>query len=167
MYSAVIDRPTSFAHGRLPVATEMVDTIITEAMLVPRKCVRCAETYREFENIGAWRCSRHTEPFSDQRKVYPCCGVLSKVGCQACDHTDTRAAPYPGCETNFELLGGVAAKRLPYGNLQELQGVRLEAIQKPPDWTEQVRELNGREQRVSVWVYRLCKFGAPEQTSAV
>lgn len=144
-------KATNFAAGRIPLSGDELPTIITADMLRPRQCRRCAASYKEFENIGAWKCSAHTSPWDTNSKRYACCGSSATIGCIACDHTETPARPYPGSVVDEQLTFGCPAFELYEGNLKELKGVLDHAIIRHKE-SEQ-RALRGVE-RVTVYIFR-------------
>lgn len=162
MYSSKTFQATSFAHGRLPLDTEIIESLITPDMTRNRKCARCHQTYQEWKNIGAWRCSEHPQLWDDSRRIYTCCETASTTGCQACDHTEDIVTPYPGCNTDHRVLLGNAAFELCAGNLKELESVHKEAQQYPPDFEEQTRQLG--PDLAKLFIYRRCLYGRPSPT---
>lgn len=152
---------TSFARGVLERDNEDIPSIITPAMREWRKCVRCQQEYRQFENIGAWRCLDHVQPYDDDLHRYPCCPASDQRGCQLCDHTQDVTRPYPHCTLPTSGSGFnsvVPAFECRLGNLEELQGVSEFAIQYPENWAERRRE---HGVRAVVRIYPRCAYGKP------
>lgn len=152
-------RPTSFAHARIPRAQNNLPSIIDDDMRRTRRCFRCAVEYVEWQNIGAWLCSEHMSPWDDDRKKYACCGSSSARGCVACDHAENPLTPYAGSVTTYAVTRGAPAFELCQGNLKELKNVYEDAIQRPPNESEQ-RSTVGDE-RVLIYIYRRSQYGDP------
>lgn len=153
-------RTTSFAHGSLERTEQTVPTIINNDMLRARMCAHCKNSYREFENVGAWKCRIHAMPWDHDRQFYPCCETNSK-GCYACDHYENELVPYPGCVADEErwqhLVRGVPAFRLLEGNLKELRDVNECAIQRIPE----PGATESRRCAATIYIYRRCPLGQP------
>lgn len=148
-------RNTSFAHGRFPTPVKEIPSIITEDMRRLRTCVRCRLTYYEYQNIGAWRCCQHASLWDDDRKLFPCCGQRSTMGCVACDHTENILLPYPGSVTDFEITRGAPAFKMLRGNLKEIKDYYPVAIQQPAS------DADNKDLSV-IYVYRRSLYGTPE-----
>jgi hypothetical protein len=101
-YDAPVDvrrKEYSFADGVIHDANETRDECyITPELNQDRKCVRCAEIYKELTNFGRWQCARHTGVFERWRDGgrYACCsGDACTLGCRRCDHVDDVLGVYP------------------------------------------------------------------------
>lgn len=156
---------THFARGYIPVIGAEVTALPADEMQRTRKCVRCGRAYKESDNIGSWRCVEHVGGYDPVRRLYDCCDN-NNAGCVVCDHAESLQTPYPGSTTDRQITGGVPAFKLRVGNLKELAGVHQEALQKPPDFEQDVRE-QGRVDLAWVYLYRRCLIGVPEKATGV
>ena len=114
----------------------------------PRTCIRCARTYREVDNYGAWSCpAYHPSPSLSPYRPHACCRrPRGSPGCVAADHTDTADVDRAigDAELRIEVTSEDALL------MASLAHVSLSAI-KRPSWT---LDASG------VWRVARCDVGA-------
>lgn len=63
----------------------------------------CGKHFREFYNLGQWKCRQHAMPRGDGQHEWPCCGAQSPnaPGCIRADHRKKGYPPYGYPDTQY------------------------------------------------------------------
>jgi hypothetical protein len=113
----------SFGHGFIKKSIPQKYVVITDEMKAFQRCARCAEQFRECDNLGQWQCLMHSLPLNSITGTFSCCSTSSR-GCIRCDHTADVETPYPNSQMPPGAKCGVLAFRVEKKYADQLPNLR-------------------------------------------